>query len=67
MEHCKKIAGTVHSSKHIHSPLINKKKLKDPENMAYDFINLFTAVKEKLNLNQVRKEEAIPFLKDIFP
>jgi hypothetical protein len=35
--------------------------------MANDFINLITAVTEKLNLNQVRKEEAISFLKDTFP
>jgi len=56
MEHCKKNTGTVHSTKQIHSPLINKKKLKDPENMANVVINLLTAVTEKLNLNQVRKE-----------
>jgi hypothetical protein len=34
--------------------------------MANDFINLFTAVTEKLNLNQMRKEEAISFLKETF-
>jgi len=67
MEHCKKNTVTVHSTKHIHSPLINKKTLKNPENMVNDFINLFTTLTEKWNLNQVKKEEAIPFLKDPFP
>jgi len=35
--------------------------------MTNDFINLFTAIMKKLNLNQVRKEEAISFLKKTFP
>lgn len=43
------------------------KKLKDPENMANDLNTLFTAVIEKLNLHQVRNEEAISFLKETFP
>ena len=35
--------------------------------MTNDFINLFTEIMEKLNLNQVRKEKATSFLKETFP
>jgi hypothetical protein len=62
-----KNAGNVHLTKHIHSLLTNNKKLKDPENMANDFNNLFIVVIEKLNLHQVGKDEGTLFLKETFP
>ena len=63
MEQCKKYKYSKFNQTH---KFPTYKKLKDPENIANGVINLFTAVMEKLNLNEVRKEKAISFVNDIF-
>jgi hypothetical protein len=45
----------------------NNGGVKDPETVANAFNNCFLTIIENLNLRQVRREDAISFLKDAFP
>jgi len=51
------VAGNVHSTEQIPSFLINRKKLKGPENAAVACNNTFPTHAEILNLHQVGKAD----------
>jgi len=46
--------------------LVNDEKLKDATDMANAFNNFFTTITEKLNIQQIKKGDAISVLRDSF-
>jgi hypothetical protein len=46
---------------------VNDEKLKDPKHMVTAFNNLFIIINEKLNIQQIGKDDDISILRDSFP
>ena len=46
---------------------MNDEKLKNPTDVVNTVNNLFTTITEKLNIQQIKKGDAISILKDSFP
>jgi len=46
---------------------VNDKKLKNPTDVVNTVNNLFTTITKKLNIQQIKKGDAISILKDSFP
>jgi hypothetical protein len=60
----KKETGKVHSMEQVPFLLMNNEELTDPKNMANTFNTFFLTITEKLNIQQVEKEDAVSFLED---
>jgi hypothetical protein len=61
----KRETGKVHLAEQIPSLFTNSGKVKDPESVANACNNVFITI--SLNLHKMGKEDAISFLKDVFP
>jgi hypothetical protein len=67
MEHYKETDRESTFSGRGCTSLLNDEKLKDLRNVANVFINFFLKITEKLNFQQIQKEDATLIMKDSVP